>query len=380
MKPSYDAVVIGSGFGGAVLACRLAQSRRSVCVLERGNHHPFSSFPQSLVEAKDAIWDKKKKRFGYLEYRAFPHVDVIQGSGVGGGSLHYFGVSLRAPADIFSRPSGGEQRWPYHITRRELDPYYDLAEAMLGVQIIRTTPELPRLPRKTVAFKQAVHATGRQAECVPLAVNFETSISQDRSCDYRGHCLLGCGSGAKKSLDHNYLRVAMDHGAKIFPLCEADYIEAIPGDRYRICIRRLDKDTSETVEASTVIIAAGTLRTTELLLRSKELGKMSKLSASLGCRFSANGDYLYAGTIMPRGVLVEPTRGPSITAAADFSTQTNRIYIEDLGISDAFTLFLCATILKRKHFLRRLRRLLSNLEDRAINIACRLFSCATTVM
>src|SRR2546426_11463808 len=100
MRDTYDVVVVGSGFGGAITACRLAQAGRSVCVLERGKQWDKTDFPRSPGEVSKSFW-KKGESFGFLEYKAFKRIDVLQGCGVGGGSLHYFNVHLRTPEGIF---------------------------------------------------------------------------------------------------------------------------------------------------------------------------------------------------------------------------------------------------------------------------------------
>src|SRR5689334_18529437 len=117
MREHYDVVVIGSGFGGAITAARLAQAGRSVCVLERGKRWEWRQFPRTLEQMNESgIW-RDGRSYGFIEYKVFRNMDVIQGAGVGGGSLHYFNVHLRTPADIFERPE-----WPARITRATMDP------------------------------------------------------------------------------------------------------------------------------------------------------------------------------------------------------------------------------------------------------------------
>src|SRR6516162_8672170 len=85
MKDIYDVVVIGSGFGGAINACRLSQAGRSVCILERGKRWGKKDFPRTTGQVAHSFWNYKD--LGLLDYRAFENIDVIQASGVGGGSL-----------------------------------------------------------------------------------------------------------------------------------------------------------------------------------------------------------------------------------------------------------------------------------------------------
>ena len=102
MDARYDCVVIGSGFGGSITACRLAQAGQSVCVLERGRRWPRTAFPRTPAQvSSEAFWDMDARRFGLIEYSVFERIHVIHGSGVGGGSLHYFNVHIRPPPSIF---------------------------------------------------------------------------------------------------------------------------------------------------------------------------------------------------------------------------------------------------------------------------------------
>ncbi|MEJ7824245.1 MAG: NAD(P)-binding protein [Solirubrobacteraceae bacterium] len=96
MESSYDAVVVGSGFGGGITACRLAERGWRVCVLERGRR--FSPG-------------------GFFDLRIMRDVAVMTGAGVGGGSLVYANVQLRAPDDVFEDPA-----WPAAIDATTLRP------------------------------------------------------------------------------------------------------------------------------------------------------------------------------------------------------------------------------------------------------------------
>src|SRR5437588_7836791 len=109
MKDIYDVVVIGSGFGGAINACRLAQAGRSVCILERGKRWGKRDFPRTIGQVAQAFWGSRS--YGLLDYRTFKRMDVLQASGVGGGSLVYSNVIMRAPADVFQRG------WPKGVYR-----------------------------------------------------------------------------------------------------------------------------------------------------------------------------------------------------------------------------------------------------------------------
>jgi len=363
MKSEYDVVIVGSGFGGGITACRLAQAGRSVCVLERGKRWSNTDFPRSPAQVSRSFW-RDNKSYGFLDYRVFRHIDVIQGSGVGGGSLHYFNVHLRTPASIFARSP-----WPKEVNRQVLDPYYTRAEEMMGSAPL-CPPQGRELPLRTQAFYAAAGAAGRKAELVPIGVytgpdrnNPHSGIPQS-ACDYSGDCLLGCDLHAKNTVDITYIGAAQRSGAEVFPLHRAEKIEAHEGNRYRVSFSSLDPSDPRSSEpgmvtGKQVILAAGTLGTTELLLRCRDLHRtLPNLGSALGSRFSANGDYLFGATLNSNRI-VDPGVGPSITIGADFSTANNMIFVEDLGFPDSFMWMLEGAIPNEKH-LRNLFRALKS--------------------
>jgi cholesterol oxidase len=362
MKEIYDVVVIGSGFGGAINACRLAQAGRSVCILERGKRWGKKDFPRTTGQVARSFWNYKD--LGMLDYRAFEHIDVLQASGVGGGSLVYFNVHIRTPKEIFEDP-----RWPKGVKRDVLDPYYDKARDMLEARQL-TPPAERDMPPRTQAFMAAAEAAGRKAElmeiCVytgPEKVNRQ-GIVQD-GCVYCGNCMLGCHVHAKNTLDLNYIPLAEQNGAEVYPLHEVEKIEPIhpvETNGYRVHFREFDLQTKPltydgdrferraakpeevsrpgSVVGRKVIISAGSLGSTEILLRSRDLHKtLPSLSPALGKKFSGNGDFLLAGTLESNRE-IDPGCGPSITAGVDYSTPNNRILIQDLGFPDPFLWYL----------------------------------------
>ena len=243
MHRMYDAVVIGSGFGGAIMACRLAQAGRSVAVLEKGRRWDKTEFPRTMGQMADSFWQKGKSH-GFLEYRAFRKLDVIQGVGVGGGSLHYFNVHLRAPAEVFDNPA-----WPQIITRTLLEPYYDLAQDMMESRPLQPPVGRQALPPRTQVFLDAARRASYPAEQVDIAVytgkdrNHPGSGVRQNACTYCGNCLFGCHLHAKNTLDISYLGLAQRrHGAQVFPLHEVRSIRR-EDDSYRVDFIRLSEDT-----------------------------------------------------------------------------------------------------------------------------------------
>ena len=137
---TYEAIVIGSGFGGAVSACRLAKRwPGEVLVLERGRRYPRGSFPRSPDGMARNFWSVRAgengpalpENRGIFDVRGMGRMDVIVASGVGGGSLVYANVFLEPPDAVWDDP-----RWPSTCTAPALAPYYDVARSVLGARTV----------------------------------------------------------------------------------------------------------------------------------------------------------------------------------------------------------------------------------------------------
>lgn len=344
MDAIYDVVVIGSGFGGAINACRLAQAGRSVCILERGKRWGKKDFPRTTGQVARSFWNYKD--FGLLDYDVFEKMDVIRASGVGGGSLVYFNVHIRTPKEIFDNP-----RWPAGVKREILDPFYDKARDMLEARPL-TPPAGYVMPPRTEAFMAAARNAGRKPELMEICVYTgperanRQGIVQE-GCVYCGNCMLGCHVHAKNTLDLNYIPLAEKNGAEVYPLHQVEKIEPldpVEGAGYRVHFRKFDSESGKSAPGSVagrkVIVSAGALGSTEILLRCRDQHRtLPKLSQALGTKFSGNGDFLLAGT-RDSNREVDPGAGPSITAGVDYSTADNKILIQDLGFPDPFLWYL----------------------------------------
>ncbi|MEU8239420.1 GMC family oxidoreductase [Actinoplanes missouriensis] len=340
-RDHFEALVIGSGFGGAVAACRLAQAGIDVAIIERGRRWRPGDFPRDLSRLeKGWLW-----MCDHGLYDALPLNDIlaVRAAGYGGGSLVYANVAMRAPAEVF------DDRWPEPYSRRTLDPYYDLAAHMLDVRPVPADPNTGELPPKTRLMARAAERLGHADGFFHpnLAVTFadegpdQTNRFQvpQRGCTFCGECDIGCNVGAKNTLDLNYLALAERHGASVGVRTEAVHV-ARAGDGYRVRLREHghpDGSVERDVTARYVFLCAGALGSTELLLRSRDqYGTLPDLPATLGSRYSGNGDFLSFGHGLREPFV--PDSGPTITTASLIrSSAANREHwfvLEDGGFSE----------------------------------------------
>jgi cholesterol oxidase len=366
-----DVVIIGSGFGGSVSACRLAQGGLSVVVLERGNSYPPDSFPRTPAQMSRAFWHPAAGLYGMFDVWRFSGCDSVVSSGLGGGSLIYANVMLRKDEHWFVQddplPHGGYETWP--VTRADLDPHYDAVDAMLN-----PTPYPLDTPGysapKTHALRDAAAELGLACQLPPLAVSFAPKpgaapgiglpiVDPDygnlhgrprSTCRLCGECDIGCNNGAKNSLDYNYLSAAKHHGADLRTGHEVKAIRPRPAGGYEVdYIQRdlqdpdapIDPNAQPTriITCNRLVLAAGTFGTSYLLLRNRPY--LRQLSAALGTRFSSNGDvlsFLVNARNHHRTRPLDASRGPVITTAIrladehDGPGESGRgAYIEDGG-------------------------------------------------
>src|SRR5688572_27072519 len=95
MDTHFDAVIVGTGFGGSVMAYRLAEAGLRVCVLERGRAFPPGSFPRTPSGFAKNFWDPGEGLYGMYDVWSFKGLESLVSSGLGGGSLIYANVLLR---------------------------------------------------------------------------------------------------------------------------------------------------------------------------------------------------------------------------------------------------------------------------------------------
>lgn len=277
---AYQVVVIGSGYGGAILAARLAEKKLGVALFERGREWAPSALPSSFGKAAGEVRSSSNP-LGLFDYRKGDDVDVLSGSGLGGTSLINANVALRAPVEVFE-----SDRWPKALRgsagRSTLDPYYAIAETTLGVM---TTPDALSLSKVRARESQAKRR-GLELLLPKLAIDF------DRGCTRCGECIVGCRTGAKNTLSHNYLKAARRSGAEIVTQTEVRFVLPHPQGGWEVHALSYPADggppSEHVVRAGAVVVAAGSLGSTGILLRSRLRGL--GLGRRLGHHFGGNAD------------------------------------------------------------------------------------------
>jgi len=311
----FDAIVIGSGFGGAVSALRLSQAGLRVALLERGRRYPRDSFPRNWHDPKEHWFYAHEQ--GLFDVRSLPSMQVVQSAGFGGGSLIYANVHLRAPKAVF------QKGWPLAHTRERLDPYYDLVAHMMELE--RYDAERPDLPLKARRMQSAASALNRRDQFFfpPLAVKLGDPASDDanrfgvaqRGCSRCGECDIGCNRHSKNSLDLNYLALAErtngKPGVSMKTQCEARSIsQEAGGYRVHYCDHSRPLEPCS-LSAQRVFVCAGAVNSTELLLRSRP--NLERIGDALGHHYSANGDFL--AFLLNTDGPIDAHLGPVITTA-----------------------------------------------------------------
>ena len=319
----YDVVVVGSGFGGAVSALRLAEKGYRVHVFESGRRFADHEFAATSWDLRRYLWAPRLKCFGVQRVHRLPDVVILAGAGVGGGSLNYANTLYVPPAPFFRDPQWGDiTDW-----RAELAPHYEVASRMLGVVTNPCEGPVEEVMRGT-AEDLGVGDTFRKT---PVGVFFGTpGVRVDdpyfggagparTGCTQCGNCMVGCRVGAKNTLVKNYLALAEGLGATVEPLrTVVDVRPTADQAAYRVTTEVTGawvRKQRRTVTADQVVFAAGAWGTQRLLHTLRDTGALPRLSSRLGHLTRTNSEAL-GGAILekvPPGV--DLTRGVAITSS-----------------------------------------------------------------
>lgn len=350
-KKNYDFVVVGSGYGGAITAARIAaanlQPAPSICILERGREWLIGKFPDTFDDVVGQFRDKSHP-LGLYEILRYPDVSVLKGCGLGGTSLINANVAAIPDPEVFEQPE-----WPRSLTLQTLEPYMLRAKETLGAQ-----PD-PRAWsfKKVKAMDRRAREIGKRAEPMDLTINhapwhFNRYGLLRRPCLGCGDCTTGCNHHSKNTLYMNYLPMAHAAGVDIFTGKQVKWIEKGPDGGWRVHGRRFEGglfDSDFRLDAANVILGAGSIHSTEILLRSQTRGL--SLSPALGTGFTCNGDFFglsYNGDFQthvtgfgnhPDSPVAKNPPGPAIVSGIHYNSDLplrERMHIEDYSIPSAY--------------------------------------------
>jgi cholesterol oxidase len=324
----FDWLVIGSGFGGSVSALRLSEKGYRVGVLEMGKRWASKDFPKTNWDLKRFLWAPFAGCHGIFKMTLLPHVFILSGAGVGGGSLVYANTLLVPPPKAFEDP-----RWAHLADwKTVLPPFYALARRMLGATEntrFFEADELVRAHAARIGRAQSFAPTtvgvyfGEPGKTVPDP--YFGGEGPDRTgCTFCGGCMVGCGVGAKNTLDKNYLHFAEKRGTVIVPERRVTRIEPLPDGGYRVHTERSTtwfRKDRKVYTARGVVVSAGVLGSVDLLLKCKEQGALPKLSDQLGQYVRTNSEAVLGVTA--RDPAKKFNRGVAIGSSVELDDHTH---------------------------------------------------------
>jgi cholesterol oxidase len=305
-------VIIGSGFGGSVSAMRLTEKGYSVLVLERGKRFRDQDYPKTTWNIFRYLWAPGLRCFGIFQLTPFKDVVVLQGAGVGGGSLGYANVLMKPSDTMFANPS-----WRHLADwKRELEPHYKTARRMLGVENNpRDWPadEVLKQIAANLGREHTFHSTevgvffgdpGQEGQEVPDPY-FGGQGPPRAGCNHCGGCMVGCRYNAKNTLVKNYLYFAETWGAEV--LAESTVSDVHPltegqpdGARYEVIYYKTTGwffKPKRSVRARNVVFSGGALGTLRLLFRCRDITRsLPNISPRLGEMVRTNSEALLGVT------------------------------------------------------------------------------------
>jgi cholesterol oxidase len=321
----YDYVIVGSGFGGSVSALRLTEKGYRVLVLERGRRYNAGDFPKSNWNIFKHLWMPSLRCYGILGINLLKDIMILNGSGVGGGSLVYAATLIEPSSESFqSEGWQGQVEW-----ESELRPHYETASHMLGVSLNPKLWPADHLLQDIARELDREHTFnptplgiffGAEGQTVPDPF-FDGQGPERTGCIHCGGCMVGCPHEAKNTLDKNYLYLAEKYGARLLPEANVVDIRPLYGEqddsaRYEVVFEPTTawffKD-EQSVQARNVVISGGVLGTLELLLRCRdETRSLPHLSDQLGKLVRSNSEALMGVTARHEGV--DYSQGAAITS------------------------------------------------------------------
>jgi choline dehydrogenase-like flavoprotein len=312
IQDTVDACIVGVGACGGLIAKELAEAGFSVVGLDAGpRYNPTVDFENDEVEMLKLLWGGKRVTSGQ------DPINPWSGTGVGGGTLVWCGVTPRFHTNDFKTASvdGVGVDWP--LTYDDLAAYYEQVECDFGVsgQAGENPWEAPRgpFPMPPLPFSyqaqvlaKGVEKLGGRALHGPLAIASVPYRGRE-ACINCGFCMQGCRSTAKSTTLFTHVPLAEAHGARILPECtvfRVDYeakFNRVTGVSYYDA-----QDNVHQLRARMVIVAAHAVETPRLLLLSANSTFREGLANSSGL---VGKNFMAHPTCTVTGLFHEPLNG-----------------------------------------------------------------------
>lgn len=315
---TYDYLVIGSGFGGAVSAMRLTEKGYSVLLLEKGKRYEDEDFAKTNWQFWKYLWMPAVRAHGILQVSVLKGLMVFHGVGVGGGSLGYANV-LEVPApETLATPAWnqpfawGEVLLPHFVTARKMLGAARNPKLWKADEVLREMAEARDMGWSFRSADVGVYfGEPGQSAADPY---FNGAGPARAGCIQCGACMVGCRHNAKNTLPKNYLFFAEKNGAQV--IAESEVTDVRPADGiYEVTVRSSTSPIKirRKVRAQNVIFSAGVMGTMKLLLNLRDVKKsLPKISAKLGTMVRTNSEALLGS--LARTDAVNYSEGISITS------------------------------------------------------------------
>lgn len=334
----HRAVVVGSGFGGAITAMHLGRAGVQTLVLERGIRWPTGpnaeTFPHMLQPDRRMSWLSPvpvmpgvpplptEPFTGLIERIPGNGMDVMCGAGVGGSSLTYHGVTLQPEGQYFAESVSS--RIDYELLDTD---HYRRVERMLRTATIPDDVLDHERYRSSRQFADRASAEGYDVIRAPMCIDWDVprrELAGELPPSYTtGDVIFGSNNGGKFSVDVTYLAEAERTGqVTVAPLHRVNDIERAPNGTWITYVDRIHTDGTilerKRIVSDALFLGAGSAGTTRLLVKARAKGLVPDLPEGVGTGWGNNGDRVFAVT----GPLVGPgdhQGGPACIGARDYS-------------------------------------------------------------
>lgn len=360
-----DVMIIGSGFGGSVAALRLAERGIHAVMLERGKRWPLTPEQNTFSTLQnpdgrsawlsEVAWlgpPKPIERFvGVLDLAIGQGIAALAGAGVGGGSLVYAGVLYQPSQLLFDSAFGSS------VDYREMDAlYYPRVREVMRPEPIpeRVLAQPEYAAAKT--WRQMGDRAGLPTKLLDLGLSWNTVWEELQGTRVpsviAGEFWYGNNSGAKRSLDQNYLERAERSGhLEVVTQQNVTAIQKGPDGRYVVVADEIDSNGAVLAQRKYVVqrlfLATGSLGTSKLLVRAKGRNELPALNDEVGRHWGNNGDFFSQLTdlrsrIQPHlggtaPVVIEDHQNPiaptAVECYADWSFEGQHGIIPSVGMS-----------------------------------------------